>query len=113
MIRAASGGAVRRVVQSVVVLGVLVFSTAAALLALAVLTSANQGFADAFANEHEPDIAVTLNSAKVTTAVNTPFITTFAIIALLGGVDRRQCRRSGGDRVLPANRGAEEHRVHP
>jgi len=68
VIRAASGGALRRVVQSVVVLGVLVFSTAAALLALAVLTSANQGFADAFANEHEPDIAVTLNSTKVTTA---------------------------------------------
>lgn len=68
VIRAASSGALRRVVQSGVVLGVLVFSTAAALLALAVLTSANQGFADAFANEHEPDLAVTINPAKVTAA---------------------------------------------
>jgi hypothetical protein len=49
VIRAASGGALRRVVQSAVVLGVLAFSTAAALLALAVLTSANQGFYSAMA----------------------------------------------------------------
>jgi ABC-type oligopeptide transport system ATPase subunit len=68
VIRAASGGALRRVVQSVVVLGVLAFSTVAALLALAVLTSANQGFTNAFANEHEPERAVMINSAKVTNA---------------------------------------------
>ncbi len=68
MTRAASGGALRRVVQSAVVLGVLVFSTAAALLALAVLTSANQGFYSALASQHEADLAVTIDSAKVTAA---------------------------------------------
>jgi putative ABC transport system permease protein len=66
--RAASSGALRRIVQSVVVLAVLLFSTAAALLALAVLTSANQGFATDFAAEHEAELAVTINSSKVTAA---------------------------------------------
>ena len=32
------------------------------------VTSANQGFTNAFANEHEPELAVTINSAKVTPA---------------------------------------------
>jgi putative ABC transport system permease protein len=68
VIRAASGGALRRVVQSIVVLGVLVFSTAAALLALAMLTSANQGFTNAFSAQHEAELEVTINSAKVTAA---------------------------------------------
>jgi len=68
VVRAASGGALRRVVPSLVVLAVLALSTAAALLALAILTSANQGFYDAFAAQHEAQLQITINQAKVSSA---------------------------------------------
>jgi putative ABC transport system permease protein len=68
VIRAATRGTVRRPVQNAVVLVVLAFSTAATLLALAALTSANQGFLAAFSAQHEAQVAVTINSAQVTAA---------------------------------------------
>jgi putative ABC transport system permease protein len=68
VIRAASAGAARRLVQSLVVLGVLFASTAAGLLALTLLTSANQGNVAAFAATHGADLAVTINNSKVTAA---------------------------------------------
>ena len=66
--RAALGGALRRLVQSLVVAGVLLFSTVAAELALAELTSADQGFGASSAAQHEAQLAVTINQAKVTAA---------------------------------------------
>lgn len=68
VIRAASAGAVRRLVQSLVVLGVLFASTAVGLLALTLLTSANQGSVAAFTATHGADLAVTVNDSKVTAA---------------------------------------------
>jgi putative ABC transport system permease protein len=68
VIRAASGGALRRLVQSLVVAGVLVLSTAAAALALAELASADQGFGASLATQHEAQLQVTINQAKVTAA---------------------------------------------
>jgi putative ABC transport system permease protein len=65
VVRAASAGAARRLVQSVVVLAVLAASTAAALLGLTLLTSANQGFFASMAATHEADLAVTINAARV------------------------------------------------
>jgi hypothetical protein len=44
VLKAALAGAARRLVQSVVVFGVLAASTAVALLGLSLLTSANEGF---------------------------------------------------------------------
>jgi putative ABC transport system permease protein len=68
VIRAASAGAARRLVQSLVVLGVLFASTSAGLLGLTLLTSANQGFNAAVAATHGADLALTINASKVTAA---------------------------------------------
>ncbi len=68
VIRAASAGALRRLIQPLVVLAMLAASSAAALLALTLLTSANQGFFASMAATHEADLAVTVNAAKVSTA---------------------------------------------
>ena len=68
VIRAAFAGAGRRLVQSVVVLGVLAASSAAALLGLTLLTTASAGFYAAQAATHGADLAVTVNASKVTAA---------------------------------------------
>jgi len=68
VLTAASAGAARRLVQSVVVLGLLAASSAAALLGLTLLTSANQGFYAAFTAQHGADLAVTINASKATAA---------------------------------------------
>jgi putative ABC transport system permease protein len=68
VVRAALGGALRRLAQSLVVAGVLLFSTVAATLALAELTSADQGFGASLAAQHEAQLAVTINQARVTAA---------------------------------------------
>ena len=66
VIRAAFGGASRRVVQSVVVLGVLAVASAAALMGLALHATASVGFSGGCAVTHCAQLAVTIDSAKVT-----------------------------------------------
>lgn len=66
VIRAAFGGALRRVVQSLVVLGVLTAASAAALMGLALYATANVGFSGGCAVTHCAQLAVTIDSAKVT-----------------------------------------------
>jgi len=68
VIRAASAGASRRLVASVVVAGVLAASSAAALLGLALLATASEGFYASCAVTHCAQLAVTVNASKVTTA---------------------------------------------
>jgi putative ABC transport system permease protein len=68
VLKAASAGAVRRLVQSAVVFGVLAASSAAALLGLALLATASEGFYATCAVTHCADIAVTINASKVTAA---------------------------------------------
>jgi putative ABC transport system permease protein len=67
VLRASLGGVARRRVQTVVVFCVLVVATAAGLLGLTLATSATE-FASAFAASHGADLAVTIDSAKVTGA---------------------------------------------
>lgn len=66
--RAASAGAARRLVQSVVVLAVLAASSVACLLGLTLLAGANQGFFAGCAATHCAHLAVTVNASKVTAA---------------------------------------------
>jgi putative ABC transport system permease protein len=66
VIRAAFGGASRRVVQSVVVFGVLAVASAAALMGLALYATARVGFYGGCAVTHCAQLAVTIDSAKVT-----------------------------------------------
>ena len=68
VLRAASGGIPRRLVQTTVVFVVLAGSTAAALLGVTLLTSANELFYSAVAARHGADLAVTIDAARVTTA---------------------------------------------
>ena len=68
VIRAASAGAVRRLVQSAVVFLVLAASSAAALLGLALLATASEGFYATCAVTHCAQLAVTVNASKVTAA---------------------------------------------
>ncbi len=68
VIRAASAGAARRLVQSLVVFGVLLTSAAAALIGMTLLTRANQGFYAAVAATHGANLGVTINASKVTAA---------------------------------------------
>jgi putative ABC transport system permease protein len=69
VVRAAWGGLLRgRLVQTVVIFLVLAASTGVALLGLALYTSANEGFNHEFAAEHGAQLAVTIDSAKVTSA---------------------------------------------
>jgi putative ABC transport system permease protein len=68
VLKAASAGAIRRLVQSAVVFGVLAASSAAALLGLALLAAASEGFNATCAVTHCADLAVTINASKVTAA---------------------------------------------
>ncbi len=65
-LRAASGGLIRHRVQTIVVFAVVAAASAAATLGLTLYTSANEGFLNAFAVYHGPDLAVTVNAARVT-----------------------------------------------
>jgi putative ABC transport system permease protein len=58
----------RRLVQTIVIFLVLTASTAAALLGLTLVTSANEAFYNSFAAHHGAHVAVTVNSSKVTAA---------------------------------------------
>jgi hypothetical protein len=68
VLKAAWAGSARRLVQSVVVFGMLAASSAAALLGLSLLTSANEGFYVTQAATHGAQLAVTINAAKVSAA---------------------------------------------
>ena len=68
VLRAASGGITRRLVQSTVVFVVLAASTAAAVLGVTLLTSANELFYSAFAARRGADLAVTIDAARVSAA---------------------------------------------
>jgi putative ABC transport system permease protein len=66
VLRAASGGLIRRRVQTLVVFVVLAASSAAGILGLTLLTHANELFMNAVSNQRGADAAVFLNSARVT-----------------------------------------------
>jgi putative ABC transport system permease protein len=66
VIRAASAGASRRLVQTVVIFVVLTAATAAALLGLTLTTSATELFQNAFTRQRGADLALTVNMAKAT-----------------------------------------------
>src|SRR5919108_4620517 len=68
VLRAASGGVTRRLVPTVVVFVLLTAATAAALLGLALVASANESFSNGFAAHHGADVAVSIDSSKVTAA---------------------------------------------
>jgi putative ABC transport system permease protein len=67
VLRAAAGGISRRLAQTAVVFVVLAASTAAALLGVTLLTSANELFYHAVAKQHGADLAVTIDTARVHT----------------------------------------------
>jgi putative ABC transport system permease protein len=68
VLRAASGGVSRRLVQTVVIFVLLVAATAAALLGLTLLTNSNELFYNAFTARQGADVSVSIDSAKVTAA---------------------------------------------
>ena len=68
VLRAASAGLTRRLVPTVVLFVVLTASTAAALLGVTLLTSANELFDNAVATQHGADLAVTIDAARASTA---------------------------------------------
>jgi putative ABC transport system permease protein len=68
VLRAASGGMTRRLVPTVVVFVLLTAASAAALLGLALVTSADVAFYQGFAAHRGADVSVTIDSAKVTPA---------------------------------------------
>jgi len=67
-VRTASGGTLRHTVQAVVIAVVLLISTASATLGLALIAASNGPFNHAFAAQHGADIAVSVNSARATSA---------------------------------------------
>jgi putative ABC transport system permease protein len=66
VIRAASGGVARRRVQSAVIFMVLLASTAAATLGLALLASSDGPFVHSFAAQRGADVSVAVSPARVT-----------------------------------------------
>jgi putative ABC transport system permease protein len=68
VLRAASGGVTRRLVQTVVVFVLLAAASAAALLGVALVTNANESFFNGFAAHHGADVAVSIDSGKVPAA---------------------------------------------
>jgi putative ABC transport system permease protein len=68
LLRAAAGGVSRHLVQTMVVFLALAASTAAAVLGVTLLTSANELFDHAVAAQHGADLAVTIDTAQVSTA---------------------------------------------
>ena len=68
VIKAASGGAVRHLTQTVVIFTILLISTAAATLGMALLANSSGPFDRAFAAQHGAHVAATVHSARVTVA---------------------------------------------
>lgn len=68
VLKAASAGAARRLVPTLVVFVVVTVAAAAGLLGLALATSSNAAFETAFARYHGADLSVTIDAAKVTRA---------------------------------------------
>jgi putative ABC transport system permease protein len=68
VLRAASGGVRRHRAQTFVIVMVLLVSSAAATLGLALLAAANAPFEHAFASQHGADAVVTVNPARATDA---------------------------------------------
>ena len=68
VLRAASAGATRRLVPTVVIFLVLAAGSAAALLGLTLVTNSNELFLTAFTRAHGAQLAVTVDTAKVTPA---------------------------------------------
>jgi putative ABC transport system permease protein len=68
VLRAASGGMTRRLVQTVVVFVLLAAASAAALLGLALVTNADVAFYQGFAAHRGADVSVIVDSSKVTAA---------------------------------------------
>jgi putative ABC transport system permease protein len=68
VIKAAARGISGRLAQSVVIFGVTAMATAAAVLAVTLLTSSNEAAQNARAARHGADVAVTVNQSRVTRA---------------------------------------------
>ena len=68
VIKAASGGMTRRLDQTLVIFIVLAAAAAAATLGLSLLTNANEAFTSGFAAHHGADVAVTVDTSRVTRA---------------------------------------------
>lgn len=68
VIKAASGGLTRHLVQTLVIIIVLAAATAAATLGLSLLTNANEAFTNGFAAHHGADISLTVDTSHVTAA---------------------------------------------
>jgi putative ABC transport system permease protein len=68
VLRSALGGITRRWMQTAVLALVLAAASAAALLGLTLATDANAQFLGVFASQHGADLAVTIDSGKVTSA---------------------------------------------
>ena len=68
VIKAASGGLTRHLVQTLVIVIVLAAATAAATLGLSLLTNANEAFTNGFAAHHGADISVTVDASRITGA---------------------------------------------
>jgi putative ABC transport system permease protein len=68
VIKAASGGLTRHLVQTLVIIIVLAAAAAAALLGVSLLTNGNEAFSNGFAAHHGADISVTVDTAHVTRA---------------------------------------------
>ena len=66
VIRAASGGLTRHLVQTLVIIIVLAAATATALLGVSLLTNANEAFTNGFAAHHGADISLTVDTSHVT-----------------------------------------------
>ncbi len=68
VVKAAAGGVTRRLVPTVVIFCVLAAGSTASLVGLALAESSNELFLGAVARHHAADLAVTIDTAKVTTA---------------------------------------------
>jgi putative ABC transport system permease protein len=68
VIKAASGGLTRHLVQTLVVISVLAAATAAALLGVSLLTNGNEAFSNGFAAHNGADISVTVDTSHVNRA---------------------------------------------
>ena len=68
VLKAARGGLTRRRVQTIVIGLVLLISTGASVLALAIVVDSNAPFDHAFAAQHGADVVATVDPAKATTA---------------------------------------------
>jgi putative ABC transport system permease protein len=68
VVKAAAGGATRRLVQTVVIFCVIAAGASASLVGLALAASSNELFLGAVTRHHAADLAATIDAAKVTTA---------------------------------------------